>query len=241
VLGLVALGLPALGLHLALYVTFSAAIVVATVRLVARREDAVLTSMLLWSGVFGFGAAGYFLGRSDGFKLAALFSAWGLSLMLLTIVVVRAAVATGARRPRIAELTVLLGFSLSLCLLAQFPPPWSQLTRLRGHSARPLYAQTEIVRFVRARTKPPEKVAILVPFGHRIAYELGVVNVSPYIMDQAVVTRRQWQLVLDAMARERARKLFLSQEPAPALRRLLTRAGYAPRATGTNVVEWVRS
>ena len=241
VLGLVAQGLPALGLHLALYVTFSAAIVVAAVRLAAREEDPVLTSMLLWSGVFGLGAAGYFLGRSDGFKLAALFSAWGLSLMLLTIVVVRSALAAEARRPRIAELTVLLGFGLSLCLLAQFPPPWSQAARLRARSPRPLYAQTDVVRFVRARTRSAEKVGILVPFGHRIAYELGLVNVSPYIMDQTVVTRPQWQAVLDAMARERARELFLTPSPAPALRRLLTRAGYAQRAAGANVVEWVRS
>jgi hypothetical protein len=240
-LGLVAEPLPTLGIHLALYVTFVAAIATAVVRLVGGGREPLLTSMLLWSGVFGLGAAGYYLGRSDSFKLAALFSAWGFSLMLLTIVVVRAAVAAPSRRPRPSELIVLLGFALAVCMLGQLPPPWSQAARLREHTPTPLYRQADVVRFVGERTTPREKVAILVPFGHRIAYRLGIENVSPYIMDQAMATRRQWRRLLDAMARERARKLFLSPAPAPAVRRLLAGAGFSQRAAGGRVLEWVRS
>ena len=239
VLGLVAEPMPTIGIHLALYLTFCGAIATAVVRLVSGGEERVLTGMLLWSGVFGLGAASYFLGRSDSFKLAALFSAWGFSLMLLTIVVVRAAVAAVPRRPRLSELIVLLGFGFAVCTLGQLPPPWSQATRLGQQDTTPLYRQADVVRFVDERTEPEETIAIVVPFGHRIAYGLGIDNVSPYIMDEAIVTRRQWQTTLEAMEDEGARKLFLSADPAPALRRLLTSAGFSRRAAGARVAEWV--
>jgi hypothetical protein len=239
VLGLVSEPMPTLGLHLALYVTFAGAIATAVARLANGNDDRLLTGLLLWSGIFGLGIAGYYVGRSDSFKLAALFSAWGLALMLLTVAVVRSALAGAPRLPRPAELAVLLGFALAFCTLAQFPPPWSQVARLRERSPTPRYRQADTERFIERRTVPGEAVAILVPFGHRISYRLGLDDVSPYIMDQAVVTRRQWQTVLHAMARARAHTLFLSPAPAPALRRLLARAGLTPRASDDSVSAWV--
>jgi hypothetical protein len=140
---------------------------------------------------------------------------------------------------RLPELIVLFGFGLSACMLGQLPLPWSQVARLHVHTPKPLYRQAEIVGFVGRRTKLGEKVAILVPFGHRIAYELGVQNVSPYVMDQAIVTKRQWRVLFDAMEREGTRKLFLSPEPAPALRKLLARAGFSQQGAARSVLEWV--
>jgi len=241
VLGLVAQPLPTLGLHLALYATFAGAIATAAVRLVQGGREPVLTSMLLWSGVFGLIAAGYYLGRSDSFKLAALFSAWGLSLALLTVAVGQAALASASWRLLLADATVLLGFAFAVCMVAQLPAPWLQPGRLRAHTPAPFYAQADVVGFVARRTVPREKVAIVVPFGHRIADRLGIRNVSPFIMDQAIVMRSQWQVLLDAMEREGTRKLFTAPEPPPALHRLLTGAGLSRRAANSRVVEWVRS
>jgi hypothetical protein len=241
VLGIVALPLPTLGLHLAIYVTFVAAIATAVVRLARGARGSVLTCMLLWSGSFGLVAGGYYLGRPDSLKLAALFSAWGFSLMLLTVAAARSIVARAPRRPQIADATALLGFALAVCMLGQFPPPWSQVDRLRVRTPTPLYRQADVVAFIGKRTAPGEKVVIVVPFGHRIADRLDIGNVSPFIMNQGIVTRRQWEALLDAMEREGASKLFLSPEPAPALRRLLARARLSQHAASSRVLEWLRS
>jgi hypothetical protein len=126
-------------------------------------------------------------------------------------------------------------------MVGQLPPPWLQADRLGERTSTPLYRQADVTAFVGRRTAPHEKVAIVVPFGHRIAYGLEIRNVSPFIMDQAIATRGQWETLLDAMEQEGARKLFLSPMPHPALRRLLARAGFSQRAAGSRVLEWVRS
>ena len=79
------LPMPTLGLHLVLYVTFAAALVLATVRRgIGRPHDrSALTGALAWAGVFGLGAGAYFVGRSHPHVLIDLFSAWSLALTLL--------------------------------------------------------------------------------------------------------------------------------------------------------------
>ena len=77
------------GTHLLIYLTYLAAIVVATVRMRRGAGNRVLTGMLAWAGVFGLGAGFYYVGRSHPIALEYQFSAWGLALMLLTVVAVR--------------------------------------------------------------------------------------------------------------------------------------------------------
>ena len=84
-----------LGLHLVLYVTYAAAIGVATVRAIERAPNRPLTGMLAWCGVFGLGSAAYFMGRTHPELLIALFPTWALTLALLTVDVV----GRGTRRP----------------------------------------------------------------------------------------------------------------------------------------------
>jgi hypothetical protein len=242
-LGLVSLPMPAVGFHLVLYATFAAALAVAAVRLACGAEDVPLTAMLAWSGVFGFGCASYFAGRSDALKLAALFPAWGFALMLLLVVVARARAQRGSSRwPSPAELAVLVGFGLAVCSLAQVQAPWRELARLRAGDAAAVYQAPGAHRFVGALTDPGDRVAMLMPLGHRIAYDLGIVNVSPYGTTDEVATRAQWRALFDAMRAEGVRRLFLAEDlTSAAQRELLTRSGFVRGEQLAEYAVWERA
>jgi hypothetical protein len=235
--------MPALGFHLAIYVTFAAAIVVAVVRASSGANGRLLTAMLGWSGVFGLGAGAYYAGRSLPEVLISIFSAWALALALLLLVVGGALARRPARWPTLPELTVLAGFGLAVCSLAQTPAPWSQVARLGDRTAQPAWARTPTERFVAQHTTRGERVLILAPLGHRIAYDLDLVNVSPYSYIDAMPLERQLSEAIAALRAAGGRKLFLPiQQSYPEQYDAIVRAGFRPAATGTaaeNVVELV--
>jgi hypothetical protein len=210
-LGLLALPVPIASLHLAIYATFAAAIVTAAVHVARGADDTLLTGMLAWSGVFGLVAANYYIGRPDEGKLASMFSAWAFALALLTIVAVRALAAQGWRRPTLPQMLALFGFALALTTISHLPQPQDQLARLTHETPEAAY-RTSAERFVAARTHPGETVMILLPMSFRIAHDLGLRNVAPYVMQVAVVTRGQMQTVLDVARRERVRSIFVPAE-----------------------------
>ncbi|HZV74501.1 MAG TPA: hypothetical protein VFF79_12355 [Conexibacter sp.] len=227
--GYTAVPMPTLGVHLALYVTFVAAIATAAVRRVRGREDLLLTSMLAWSGVFGLLAGGYFVGRSDELKLVSLFSAWLFALALLAAVILRHLAARRWRRPGIPELAVLFGLALALCSWTELPRPWSQIARLRA-GGPPLTYQTAADGFVAEHTTPGAKVAILTQYGHRIAYAHGLTNVAPYSFIEAMVVKSQMTTLIDTIRREHVHRLFLPADlMVPAQLAMLSAAGFSPR------------
>ncbi len=227
-LGWFSLAMPAVSLHLALYATFAAALLVAVVRLARGADDVLLTGMLAWSGVFGLVAGGYFAGRSDDLKLVSMFSAWAFALALLAVVVARELSARQWRRPSPAQLLVLLGCALAVCTIAWIPSPRQELSRILDEppaTYRPLAEH-----LIDAFTRPGEKVAILMPMGHRFAYDLGLENVFPYPTQDALVTRWQLRTTLDAIRRERVRRIFVyARITAPEHLEAFERAGFVLR------------
>jgi hypothetical protein len=222
-LGWFSIRMPTLGLHLAFYASFVAALGVAIVRLARGAQDTLLTAMLAWSGIFGLAAGGYYAGRSDEIKLESIFSTAAFALVLLTIACVRALAARGWRAPTLAELLVLLGFALSICMLTLLPPPGPLIARLTRHQPAAWYRPLA-ERFIRPHISPGQKVAILLPEGFRLAYELRLDNVSPYPFQDAIVTRHQMQTLIDALERERVTEVFM---PAPGYK-VLVEAEAAP-------------
>ncbi len=207
-----------LGVQLVIYLTYVAAIAVATVRALRHATDRVLTGMLAWSGVFGLGSAAYFVGRSHPNALKTTFSVWALALVLLTVVVVRHLRANPQRRPTIAAVAVLFGMGLATCSLAQVPTPWSQIDRLDGpHAiseeirAQPLVPPTapRLREFIASIADGPSRfvvregapVAILLTTGHRIADANGIRNVSEYTGADSMPTVERLERVLDALRR----------------------------------------
>lgn len=244
-LGWFSLPIPVASLHLALYATFAATIAVAAVRLVRKDEDGLLTSMLMWSGVFGLIAGSYYSGRSDDLKLIYLFSAWSFALTLLTIVCVRALAARGWRAPTLPELLVLFAVALAIVSVSWVSPPQTEIARLTGSPPDPVY-RADAKRFVRERTEPGDAVAVLLPEGYRIAHELGLENVAPYGFTNAIVTVSQMNALIETLRDERVHHVFLpvpgislahEGQTAPQQVDALVAAGYRPTAEWAGFLE----
>jgi hypothetical protein len=210
-LGWFSLPLRLWGFHLAIYVTFAAAVVVAVVRMAQRDDRPLLTGMLAWSGVFGLLAGSYFIERPDALKLQAMLSAWSFALALLTVACVHALAARGWRRPALSHLLVLFGFGLTVCSLSRLSPPQQQIARLTRSLPTAVYVRTA-ERVIGAGTRRGEAVAILVPMSYRISHELGLRNLAPYGYMNAIVTRSQMLTLIGVLRREHIRTLFA---PAP--------------------------
>jgi len=197
-----------MGLHVALLVTFMAAVAVATVRAVRGEEGAALTGMLVFSGIFGLGAGSYYAGRSDVLNLTSLFSTWCFALVLLTVVVVRGALRSG-RRPSPAGFAVLFGCGLFACAILQLPQPWRELHRVRQTTTSARYKQAAAVRLVKATTIPGQKVVILTGLGHRVAFDAGVVDVAPYSGFESMPTVGQLARTIDVARREGVTQIYI--------------------------------
>jgi hypothetical protein len=175
--------MPSLGVHWALYGTYSAALLLAAVRYVHRDPDRVLTGMLAFSGVFGLVTGMYFVGRSSQFQLMLLFPAWGLALALLAWAAfgaLRSSRMTGTTRRRlwIPASAALIGFGVMVATIDGFPPPLRQVDRLRDGGAPLALEPTE--RVIEAWTNPGDDILFIGRIAdHLVADKAGVVDVSP--------------------------------------------------------------
>jgi hypothetical protein len=226
--------MPRFGLHLAIYATFVAALGVATVRALQADGNRVLTGMLAWSAVFGLGAGAYFVGRSTPDNLPATFFPWSFALALLLIPAIGSLRAASWRRPPLAATACLFGFLVMACSLAQTPTPWGQLDRLQ-RTTPPILAVPHGQAFIAAHTHPGERVVILGLLGHRIGFNTGVVNVSPYSNSLVIATREQLDDTVAALRSEGGRKVFVDLKLSEGeLQGALEAAGFAYEGVGAD-------
>jgi hypothetical protein len=224
--------MPTIGLHIAMYLTFVAAIAVAVVRTAQRAAEPVLTSMLAWAGTFGLLAASYYVGRSDPGNLIPLFSTWSFALALLLVAVVRQLLAD-PRRPTAPDLLVIVGFALALASVLDTPTPWSQIARLGNPGSAAIFEQRGPTRFAAEYTRPGERVAILAPLGFRIAHDNRLVDLSPYSSLESIRTSVQLQNLIAAIQRLHIHRIFIKTRlqgeengNLPPIRRALTAIGF---------------
>lgn len=203
--------MPVLGIHVVLYLTFVAAIGAATVDLLGRSPNRLLSGLLVWSGVFGLGAGAYYVGRSHPENLPAVFPIWALSLALLLVASLRPLFRGGQRRPGVAALACIFGFAVAACSLAQTPTPWSQVDRLRA-GGDPVLEHPVGQAFIDRNTDVGEPVLILSDLGHRAASNLGIENVSPYAGSLSMPTPVQLDRAMHALQAAGGRKVFLDPQ-----------------------------
>ncbi|MBS1869259.1 MAG: hypothetical protein JSS99_06310 [Actinobacteria bacterium] len=233
------------GLPLVAYLTYAAAIGVATTRARRGAPDRTLTGMLVWSGIFGLGSAAYYMGATTILAIATLFPAWGLSLALLAVVAVRQLASRRERLPGLPALAALFG----ICLIATFvfmPParfaPWTQADRIRSApeyappDAEPLAppsATPGFRRFVSATVDAHGRlvvrhgapVAFFTATGHLLADAYGIRDVVPYT-GRSVFTAQQFD---EALARLRAaggNTVIVPSLILPRVARLLVERGF---------------
>jgi hypothetical protein len=231
----------ALGLPLVLFATFTAAVVAAAVRSVSREDDASLTGSLAWAGMFGLGAGGYFVGRSHPDVLISLFSAWALTLALLLVLIVREGAKREHWRPSVAALGVFAAAGLAVCSLAQTPVPGPQLDRLDRTTPTPVLRPLEDERAIAAQTKPGEPIAIFAPLGHRLAYDVGIVDVLPFSDVRQVLTRQQLDDAVQALRTAGGTTVVVASWAVPQeIVDALTAEGFRPiPSRETSGLEWL--
>ena len=206
--------MPALGLHIAIYLTYVGAILAAAVRFARRSEDSTLTAMLAYAGGFGLLTGSYFAGRSLPWQLLMLFPVWGLALALLAWMTFRHLRATSGVQPLLSRsllpsLATMTGFGVMVAAITTFPLPWKQVDRLSDAGPAVNDAPAE-QRFVEGRTTPGEPVLILgTPTDHRVAERAGVSNVSPWNGILSIYAERDVLRALDALEHARGSKVFL--------------------------------
>jgi hypothetical protein len=172
-----------LGLHWALYATYSAVLVLAAVRYVRREADRALTGMLAFSGVFGLVTSMYFVGRSVQIQLFLLFPAWGLALGLAAWAAARSLRAAGSDRVRLRRLLIpaccaLIGFGVMVAAITRLPQPQRQVERLRNDGTPQDLKPVE--RLVESWTTPGQHILLIgATPDHLIADRAKVVNTSP--------------------------------------------------------------
>ncbi len=230
-----------LGLPLVIYLTYAAALALATVRALGREPNRVLTGMLAWSGIYGFGSGAYYMGESVPRGIATTFPPWSFALALLAVAAVQQVAAHPRRRPSLAVLAALFGFG-AIASFVLDPPrsllPWRQVATIRHQPADPMVAQireigTALVAprdaafrdFVastpepggRSSARPGTAIAFLWSTGHVIADQYGLRNVVPHVGESTLTV----QQLDETLARLRAARGSVVLVPELILRRLV--------------------
>lgn len=231
---------PLIGFSTVIFLTYAAALGTATVRALRREPDRLLTGLLAWSGIFGFGAGAYYMGRSHPEVLINMFPAWAFSVTLLALVTLRGLAAQ--ERPRVTAPAVacLLGLGVLVCSLAQVPRPWSELERVR--TAGPAFefqvgeGGRTTQRFVAAHTAGGEAVVLMMPLSHRVAYLVGVDDVTPYT-SPSIFTVEQLDRTLERLREAGGSKVFIAPDMVDDIPLQLSREGFERRAISDNEIE----
>lgn len=207
------LPMQSLGLHWALYATYSAALLTAAVRYVRAEADRTLTAMLAFSGTFGLITGMYFVGRSVEFQLIVLFPIWALCLCLVTWTAAGALRSARGDRDRLGRLLIpagaaLIGFGVMVATIDRVSPPWRQVDRLVD-GGRAVNDTPNAQRFVERRTNPGDRILLIgTPADHRLADRAGVTNVSPINGYISLLSSAEADLALDQLESEGGDEVF---------------------------------
>jgi hypothetical protein len=193
-----------LGVHALVFGTCAAAAIagigmtlLGTVRPgVEGRRSAVL---LVYTGVFGFGAFAYFVGRSDPGVLAATFLGWALALAALAWEAVRRLQAGGPSSRAIAPAAlaiVAVSVVLGAGAIERSGYVFHQPGRIaNGKEGLPVLRMAGAVRVARDCLARGSDTLIFAALPDRIAHDAHVHNWLPYNDPLAIVTHQQLDAV----------------------------------------------
>jgi hypothetical protein len=221
---------PWFGFWVAIYLTFCAALVVATLLLLRPDRSRLEVGALAWIGIFGLAIGSYYAGRSHWQVLIATFSAWGLAVVLLLIVLIKELVRREAR-PSPAHVALFVGFGLMVCSLAQFPAPWKSVSRLQSNSPE-IFQPSADEAFIGPRVTHGEPVALLTELGQRISRVVGVDDVTPYSAVESMPTRVQLKETIEQLREEGGTKIFFQERVGvwPQMPEAIENLGFRPVA-----------
>jgi hypothetical protein len=216
VYGFFMLPMPAIGIYWIVFGTFLAAIAVALLGLAWDESgDSALRErygMLLFSGIFGFGASMYYVGRSHPWSLIVIFSFWGFSLSLLLWEAFSALrKRSSVRRFWLSILPtalLIVQFSIFLSAVVHTQSPLGQFERLSIRSPTLPDRLAALAGFVKSHSTAGERVVISFPYGHMLGMNAGVDNVYPFGVGSELLTFAQLDQMMDAIQKSSVNKVF---------------------------------
>jgi hypothetical protein len=243
--GYALLPMPELGFHIVLYLTFVAALLMATVRSASGAPNRVLTGALAYAGAFGLLAGVYYVGTSESTRLMALFPVWGVGVALLAYTTLRSLDAARLdrlerRRALLPALATCVALGLMVTALSEYPRPWSQIDRFSSDAPYP-YDSSAAEAFIRRRTSPGETVVILTTLGHGVAEDAGVENASPFNDPRVtILSAQQMDRVVDSLANGGGSRVFMDVGVYPEIPEYLAKHGFVATADdrASDITEW---
>jgi hypothetical protein len=189
-------------------------------------------ALLVYSGIAGFGAFEYYMGRTHPDVLSATFLAWGLALMALSWEAGCRLAAGGvsARAIRPAAAVLLAGATvLSVDAIRHLEYAVHEPARLASASSSEFkwYEEPNEVRVARACIPRGSNVIVYAVMPDRIAHAAGLHNWYPYDNPGSIVTTQQVDHMLDVAARHNVTAAMIESDDQSSLKSV----GYTPVRT----------
>ncbi|CAN5563558.1 hypothetical protein BH10ACT11_BH10ACT11_01160 [soil metagenome] len=240
------------GLYWFLYVTFAGGMILSAVRTVGRRPDRVLTGSLAFFSTLGLAAGVYYVGRTNPFTLIADFPIWGMTLALLSWIVLRGLAEGGGgirtlSRIGVLRFLVLFGIGLAITAIGWVHAPWKEADRLQtGNSAPTELDVGPIADFMKSKTEPGERVVIICRSAYLAADRAEIRNVNPIGDPEHIVEDEQIDFITDSLNRVAGSQVFTcpnSLLSAPDVDAGLADRGFVRGATDkvAGVTQWTYS
>ena len=203
--------MPAWGLHWMVCATHLAAILTGVTMVFRRAPNTkpdLLAGMLIFAGFFGCGNLMYYVGRSHWAVLISCFPAWGLSIALLALHQWQNRASPRNMLQAIPSAFLALIVILMVPQLGNFTSPLEQIQRLQGKDPSFSERQQAMVDLIKKFSKSGEKVAVIYPWGHRLAIEARVENIFPFAQDESLILIAQLQRTYDAILNNHVGSVF---------------------------------
>ncbi len=208
--GFGALPLPREGLQWIIYLTSMMSCALAVLHLPESRprlRNRAMASVFI--GVWVLGTAPYYLNRSHSDVLQFFFSIWALQVVFLALPLLE-----GPTRRKLEFLPrawIFIAFVFFTFAAFKLPYPWQQIARLSIPDEKPLAFEAWSSE-VRALTQPGDPVALIHPWGFRIAEMSQTVNLFPFPQLGSIMIKAQLE-VLEGVLRNRDIKLVWGETP----------------------------
>jgi hypothetical protein len=193
------------GLYWFLYVTFAGGMILSAVRAVRRQPDRVLTGALAFFSTLGLAAGVYYVGRTNQFTLVADFPIWGMTLALLSWIVIRDLARRGGGIRALGAIgvlryLVLFGLGLAVAAIGWVHSPWKEVERLQTGNSFPTELDVgPIAGFVASRTEPGDRAAIVCRSAYLVADRAEIMNVNPIGDPKHIVEDDQIGFITDSL------------------------------------------
>lgn len=237
--------LPSAGLYWTFCAAYMACLFVAIVSWWRGETNSIYAAVLAFVAIFGCGSFMYYVGRSHPHVLGALFFTWALAVTLLVYGVQRqfsvSSASTAWQLAVIPGVLLLTHWSLFAVLLwPNAKPIVAQLERLQLNDVQGAQQRAELSAFIR-RNAGSARTILMLPTGHRIAFEERLRNEFPFPHPGTVILKAQAQQVEKVVVAKNIKKFFVSQQfEREEQQRMFERLGFQMKESFGGVNFWTR-